>query len=76
MYAKRLGLTGVPTHLLERLLRALHWSELETPITINGLAATGLQDVAPAILGTLRGLSGDGVRAVLVAVLAERQAKG
>ena len=69
---KKLGLTGIPTHLLKNALRALHRGELETPLTINGLAAIGLQDVGPPILAMLRGLDAQAVRAVLVSVLAER----
>jgi hypothetical protein len=42
-------------------------------VTPGSLAALGLQDWSEALLGTLRGLEEAGIRAVLVAVLAERQ---
>lgn len=70
--APKVGLTGVPTHLLKRALRAVHRGELGVPLTINGLAAVGLQDVGPPLLQQLRGLDEAAVRAVLVSVLAER----
>ena len=73
MLKKHLGLTGVPTHLLEKALRAHHRGELSAPVTINALAAVGLQDAGAELLGTLRSLDDQGVRAVLVAVLAERK---
>ena len=73
MFQRHLGLTGVPTHLLEKALRAHHRGELSAPVTINGLTAVGLQDSGAELLGTLRALDDRGVRAVLVAVLAERK---
>lgn len=54
------------------LLRLLHRDELSFPLTPLELARIGLQEPSERILGTLRGLGRDGVRAVLVAVLAER----
>jgi len=73
MFASHLGLTGVPTHLLERMFRNLVRGELSAPITINELACVGLQDVAPELLNTMRGLDDKAVKAVLVAVIAERR---
>ena len=74
MLPSHIGLTGVPTHLLERAFRTLVRGELSAPIDINGLACVGLQDVAPELLNSLRGLDERAVRAVLVAVIAERRA--
>jgi len=70
--SQTLGLTGVPTPLLKRALKSLHHNELQAPLTIDGLALVGLQDAGPILLSLLRGLDASGVRAVLVAVLAER----
>ena len=73
--SQTLGLTGVPTPLLKRALTSLHRNELQAPLTINGLALIGLQDAGPMLLSLLRGLDSSAVRAVLVAVLAERMNK-
>lgn len=66
-------MTGVPTQLLERALRAHFRGEISAPLTINALTAIGLQDAGTTLLGTLRDLDDKGVRAVLIAVLAERK---
>ena len=66
------GLTTIPTEVLRNLLRRVHGDELDFPITADVLACMGMQDRSEALLGTLRGLSQSGVRAVLVAVIAER----
>jgi hypothetical protein len=66
------GLTGVTTEQLKTALRMLHRGELEAPLTIVGLTRVGLQNVANEFLDHLRGVDTAGVRAVLVAVLAER----
>ncbi len=66
------GLTGVPTERLRTLLRALHRQETTVPVTPASIAALGLQDWSESILGHLRGLPEPAIRAVLVAVLAER----
>ena len=63
----------VDTDALATALRSLHRGELECPLTIPGLTRVGLQYVAPDLLHALRGLDEDAVRAVLVAVLAERR---
>jgi hypothetical protein len=67
------GLVTVGTEQLRILLRAVHRRETLVPVTPGSLAALGLQDWSEALLGTLRGLEEAGIRAVLVAVLAERQ---
>lgn len=66
------GLVAVPTPDLEKLLRFVHRGDLDCPLTVPGLARVGLQHVADR-LEHLRGLPSDGVRAVVVAVLAERR---
>jgi hypothetical protein len=68
----QMALTGVPTEELRQLLRLVHRRQLETPITPAGLALVGLQHRSEEIMQTLRGLDEPGVRAVLVAVVAER----
>lgn len=68
------GLVDVPTPQLENLLRRLIRGDLTFPLTKPGLMAMGYNDVATAFQ-TLRDLDARGVRAVLVAVLAERKAR-
>ena len=72
MFTAGRGLKDVPTKDLKRLFRQMHRNTIDCPLTADGLACLGLQDRSEALLGTLRGLSTNGVRAVLVAVLAER----
>ena len=67
-----MALTGVPTNEIEQLLRFLYRREIETPITPVGLARVGLQHRSEEFMQSLRGLDESGVRAVLVAVAAER----
>ena len=69
---KRVGLADVPTDGLKTLLRQLHRDELDFPLGPAGVACLGLQHHSEDILGHLRGLDKEAVRAVLVAVLAER----
>lgn len=66
------GLTGLTTTDLERLLRALHRGELKCPIGHAELHVAGLSYLVDRI-ELLRGLDERAVRAVLVAVLAERK---
>lgn len=66
------GLTEVPIADLRKALSALHRGWLECPLTPSDLARVGLQHCSDDLLGTLRGLDAPGVRAVLVAVIAER----
>lgn len=68
-----LGLLDVSTRALETLLRAVHHGRTEVPLTPVGLAALGLQEDANVILNHLRGLDAPAIRAVLVAVIAERR---
>lgn len=69
-----IGLRQTDTESLKKMLRALHRDELPCPLTPTGLACIGLQDQAGNLLSHLRGLDHAGVRAVVVAVLAERLA--
>jgi hypothetical protein len=66
------GLCDVPTAALKRALLALHKGDLRCPISIEELTRNGLQYVATDLLSLLRGLDAVAVRAILVAVLAER----
>jgi hypothetical protein len=67
------GLTELATEDLERLLRAIHRGNLQCPLGPAGIAGIGLQDAQATILGHLRTLDERAVRAVLVAVIAERR---
>ncbi len=67
------GLTKVPDEDLMGLLRALHHGRLTFPITRSMLFTMGMNQLAEHA-DPLLGLSEDGVRAVLVTVLAERRA--
>ncbi|TNE87305.1 MAG: hypothetical protein EP330_18995 [Deltaproteobacteria bacterium] len=67
-----LGLKNVATKDLEQLLRLVHRGELSCPIDQTGLAVAGMLRLGDD-LGHLRGLDEQAVRAVLVAVLAERK---
>jgi hypothetical protein len=73
MLGKDRGLSAVRTVDLELLLRKVHREELSCPITQIGLAEAGLLRLGDD-LGHLRGLEVAAIRAVLVAVLAERAA--
>lgn len=68
------ALSDVPTDDLKVLLRALVRGELTCPLTAWEVARFGLQQRQEALFDALRGLDAAGVRAVLVAVLAERAA--
>lgn len=68
-----LGLCEVPTDGLKTMLRQLHQDALPCPLTVSAVVAMGLQDHLTAIMHLMRDLEAPGVRAVLVAVLAERQ---
>lgn len=69
-----LGLVQVTTEQLRMLLRGIHRETLLCPLTPAGLAGHGLQDATGTILGHMRDLDRASVRAVVVAVLAERMA--
>lgn len=66
------GLTEVRTKDLEKLLRLAHRGEPSYPLTAIELARLGLQHCAPQLLATLRGLDERAVKALVVAVIAER----
>lgn len=66
------GLTSVSDADLEQLLRLLHRGQLTFPLDRPGLTAAGLFRLGDE-LEALRGLDERAVRAVLVAVLAERR---
>lgn len=68
------GLTRVPTEALTVLLRALYKGDLTCPLQTSDLARVGLQFAAEEILGHMRGLEDAGVRACIVATVAERRA--
>jgi hypothetical protein len=68
-----IALTGVPTAELEQLLRLVHRKHISAPITPVELALVGLQHRSEEIMQSLRGLDDLGVRAVLIAVMAERR---
>ncbi len=68
-----LGLKDVPTDELEKLLRAVHRKGLSLPLLPAELACVGLQHRVEDLMAVLRGLDERGVRAVLVAVIAERR---
>ena len=67
------GLTELRDDELTNLLRFLHRGELDVPLTIETLTRIGLQHRHDIVMNALRGLTEDGIRAVLVCVLAERK---
>lgn len=69
------GLTALTTTDLERLLRALHRGLLSAPVGPGQLHVAGLSYLVDKV-DFLRGLDERAVRAVLVAVLAERRKNG
>ena len=73
--SRPLGLVSVPTASLENLLRAVHRKVVSCPLSPGELAMIRLQDFSAELLNQLRGLDEPAVRAVLVAVLAERIAQ-
>jgi hypothetical protein len=75
MPANLRGLTQIPTAALRTLLSSVHKKVVATPLTIGELTRIGLQFCAAELMRELRGLDEVGVRAVLVAVLAERAAQ-
>lgn len=71
MFTSAKGMTALKTDDLIAILRVVHRGELSCPITQIGLAQAGLLRLGDDV-GHLFGLDEAGVRAVLVAVLAER----
>jgi hypothetical protein len=67
------GLTALRTEILVEVLRAVHRGSLPCPLTAQDLTRHGFQH-AYEELSSLRDLDARAVTAVLVAVIAERQA--
>ena len=67
-----LGLVEVPLERLKLLLRAVHRGELSLPLQTAEMVCIGLQQYIEPLQVHLRGLDERAVRAVLVAVIAER----
>ncbi|MEC7752281.1 MAG: hypothetical protein VX405_12340 [Myxococcota bacterium] len=67
-----MGFVGLRLEQLKALLAAVHSGQLPCPLSPDALACQGFQDVSEQILASLRGLEQNAVRAVLVAVIAER----
>ena len=67
------GLTELTEEELKKLLRHVYREELPCPITADTLACVGFQSRHEWLSAALRGLDADGVKAVLVAVIAERK---
>ena len=65
------GLTAIPTQDVETMLSRLHRGELRCPITHPTLVIAGLPHLVDRV-GFLSGLDENAVRAVLIAVIAER----
>jgi len=68
------GLVPVSDDALRTLLRSLYRGDLTAPLDLPGLTRVGLQYCSAELLHHLRGLEDTAVRAVVVAVLAERKA--
>ena len=66
------GLTAIRTDELKKLLLLLHQGHLEGPVSPEGLTVVGFQYRTAILMSALRGLSTNGIRAVLVCTLAER----
>lgn len=69
-----LGLVPVDDSALRTLLKALYRGDIAPPLTLPDLTRVGLQYCASELLHHLRNLDDAAIRAVLVAVLAERRA--
>jgi hypothetical protein len=67
------GLTAIPLRDLRTMLSRLHRGALVAPITHQQLVVAGLPHLVDRV-GFLSGLDASAVRAVLVAVIAERKA--
>ena len=72
MIGAELGLTHLSDKDLTNLLRALHKGDLRCPLTFQTLAIAGLSYLQDKV-DFLQGADEPTVRAVLVAVLAERR---
>ncbi len=69
------GLTKVKTDALKVLLRAVHRGEVSCPLSVQELTRIGLQFNAEPLMHHLRDVEARGVKATLVAVIAERTAR-
>jgi hypothetical protein len=74
MRSHPLGLTEISTDALRALLAAVHKKVVTAPLSVGELTRVGLQYCATDLMRELRGLDEHAIRAVLVAVLAERGA--
>ncbi len=72
MFDAASGLTDVKTDDLKKLLAAVHRATITCPLTMDELARHGLQHCGDLLLHHLRHLDAQAVRAVVVAVIAER----
>lgn len=72
MLGAAVGLTEVRTDDLKKLLKLVHKGEPNYPLNAQELARMGLQHCAEPMLSMLRGLDGHAVKALMVAVIAER----
>lgn len=68
------GLTRVPSWALRQLLSAVFRGVVNMPLSVDELTRLGLQAHATDLMAHLRGLDTRSVHAVLVAVIAEREA--
>lgn len=68
------ALVPVKDEALRTLLRCLYRSEITTPLDLPSLTRIGLQYCSSELLHHLRGLDQEGIKAVVIAVLAERKA--
>jgi hypothetical protein len=75
MNGPSLGLSPISTATLRKTLAHLHRGELDFPLNIVSFTRLGMQEEAETFLRLARGLDADALRAVLVAVLAERIAQ-
>lgn len=68
------ALVALSNEHLRRLLALVHRGEVVCPMNIVELTRHGFQEQAGILLDLMRELDAAGVRAVLIAVLAERRA--
>lgn len=66
------GLTVLSTDELKKLLSLLHKGHLTAPVTTESLTCIGFQYRNEVLMGHFRGVDTSGIRATLVAVIAER----
>lgn len=69
---RELGLTGLTTVELKKLLQHLYREEVEFPLNAQRIACIGFQYKQNILMNAFRGLDKKSVQAVLVCVLAER----